>query len=150
METRKTKAAARPPARPANEERGEISLVLDGGTFVLRPTYEAIMAFEEATRKGLLQLARDAVNGELRTAEVAHIVTECIRAWGRATGQKSAQGVNALRITELVQESELGLRGAMDTLAALLSLAATGRYTAQGEVKATGTTTTTSEAPVAN
>ena len=143
------KSRAETPARPANAERGEISLVLDGGTFVLRPTYEAIMAFEEAAGKGLLQLAREAVQGQLRTAEVAQIVTECIRAWGRATGQKSTQAVNAVRIAELIHESEIGLRGAMDTLAALLSMAATGGYTAQGEVKATGTTTT-SEAPVAS
>ena len=139
MAGRKTRPEA--PVRPANAERGEITLTLDGAEFVLRPTAEAIMAFEDATEKGLLQLAREAVKGELRTAEVAQIVTECVRAWGRATGQKSAQAVNAVRIGELIQESEIGLRGAMDTLAALLAIAATGGYTAQGEVKATGTTT---------
>lgn len=147
MAGRKPKAEA--PVRAANEERGEITLVLDGADFVLRPSHEAIMAFEEATGKGLLQLARDAISGVLRTAEVAYIAAECIRAWGRATGQKSAQGVNAPRIAELIQESELGVRGAMDTIAAVLALASTGGYTAQGEVKATGTTKT-SEAPVAS
>lgn len=146
MAGRKNKAEA--PVRPASAERGEISLTLDGGAFVLRPSFEAIDAFEAATGKGLLQLAQESLRGALRLGEVAQVVTECVRAWGRATGQKSAQGVNASRVAELILEAEGGFVEASKTISAVLSLASTGGYTAQGEVKATGTTT--SEAPVAS
>lgn len=148
MAGRKPKAEA--PMRPANEERGEIALTLDGAQFVLRPTFEAISAFELATGKGLLQLAQESLRGSLYLSEVAQIATECIRAWGRATGQKSAQGVNAARVAELILEAEGGFVDAVKTISAMLSLASTGGYTAQGEVKATGTTTKTSGAPVAS
>lgn len=146
MAGRKTRLEA--PVRPANAERGEITLTLDGAEFVLRPSNEAIMAFEEATGKGLLQLAQESLRGALRLGEVAQIATECIRAWGRATGQKSSQGVNALRIAELITEADGGFVTACKVISAMLSLASTGGYTAQGEVKATGTTM--SAAPVAS
>src|SRR3546814_8479413 len=47
--------------RPHVEERGELALMLDGQDMVLRPSYEAIDAFEKATGKGLLMLARDSL-----------------------------------------------------------------------------------------
>ena len=132
-------------ARPANAERGEITLTLDGGEFVLRPSHEAIEAFESAIGKGLIVLAREAVESGLRLGEVAQIVTECVRAWGRATGDRAVQGSNAGRIAELIMESDGGLLQVSRTVATMLALASTGGYTAQGEAKA-GTLTTTKEA----
>lgn len=133
------------PPRPASAERGEIMLKLDGADFVLRPSFEAIEAFEGSTGKGLLQLAREAVSGTLRVSEVAQIVCECVRAWGRATQQKSAAGVQARRVADLILEAEGGLSAALHTLGGMLALASTGGYTALGEMKAG--TTTTSGAP---
>lgn len=138
MATSKKAAVAE---RAANLERGEISLVLDGAPFVLRPSFEAIEAFESATGKGLIEIARQAIDGSLRLGETAQIVTECVQAWGRATGNTGARGVNAVRIGELIIESEGGVAHVLRTVAGVLSMAATGGYTAQGEVKA-GTTTT--------
>lgn len=129
--------------RPASAERGEVVLVLDGGDYVLRPSFEAIAAFEESTGKGLLQLARDAVDGGLRLHEMAEIVCECIRAWGRATGTKSAAGVNARRIGELLVEADGGMMAVQRVIAGVLAMASTGGYTALGERKAEATTTKT-------
>ncbi|MFA7505296.1 MAG: GTA-gp10 family protein [Burkholderiaceae bacterium] len=137
------------PATLAIEERGEIALVLEGDTYVLRPSYEAIESFETATGKGLVQLSREAIEGRLRLGETAQIAAECIRAWGRAKNRPSVAGVNAVRIAELIIESEAGVIGASRTLATMLAMAATGGYTAQGEAKA-GTMTTTAEVPAAS
>jgi hypothetical protein len=68
--------------RPANAERGEIVLKLEGEDYVLRPSHEAIMAFEELTGRGLYELATDAINRKLRLTETAQIATECIRSKG--------------------------------------------------------------------
>jgi hypothetical protein len=136
-------------ARPANEKRGEVVLVLDGAEMVLRPSYEAIEAFEGLTGKGLLELAREALSNKLRLGETAQIVTECVRAWGRATGTKSMQGVNSGRIAELILESDGGFIVALQTVAGMLAMATTGNYTSAGELKA-GTATTTTGSPAEN
>jgi hypothetical protein len=136
-------------ARPANEKRGEAMLVLDGAEMVMRPSFEAIEAFEALTGKGLLELAREALASKLRLSETAQIATECVRAWGRATGSKSMQGVNATRMAELILESEAGYVDVLKTVAGMLAMASTGQYTAVGELKA-GTTATTTGTPAAS
>jgi hypothetical protein len=135
--------------RPPIEERGELTLALDGQDLVLRPSFEAIAAFEEQTGKGLLELAREGIAGKLRLGEAAQIACECVRAWGRATGAKAMQGVNAGRVAELILESPGGFQAALTTIAGMLAMATTGGYTSQGEVKA-GTTTMTSGLPAAS
>jgi hypothetical protein len=135
--------------RPANAERGEIVLKLEGEDYVLRPSHEAIMAFEELTGRGLYELATDAINRKLRLTETAQIATECIRAWGRATGTASMQQVNARRVGELMLEGEGGFKAAVEAVGAMLALACTGGYTAQGEQKAAATMTETKATPAA-
>lgn len=125
------------PVRPHATERGEIALPLGGVDYVLRPSHEAIEAFQAVTGKGLMQLARDALQGSMTTGECAQVATECIRAWGRATKKASAIGVNAPRVSELILESDGGFHEAIITIAAMLSLASTGGYTSQGELKPT-------------
>ena len=139
-------AEAENTARPASEERGEVSLVLDGATMALRPSYEAIVAFEASTDKGLLELARAALEGKMRLADLSQVVTECIRAWGRATQQPSIAASNAVRIGQLIAEAEGGMARVLGIVSGMLSMAVTGNFTASGEVKA-GTTTMTSEVP---
>lgn len=119
----------------ANETRGEVALTLDGAEFVLRPSYEAIVEFEAATGRSLIDLAQAAGAGSLSLSDAAAIVTACVKAWGRATGNKSAAGVNAKRVAELLIEE--GLLLVMKRLEIVLFLAATGGVTASGEVKAT-------------
>lgn len=139
-------AKAEDTARPASEERGEVSLVLDGATMALRPTYEAIVAFEASTGKGLLELARAAIEGKMPLADLSQVVTECVRAWGRATEQPSIAASNAVRIGQLIAEADGGMARVLGIVSGVLSMAVTGNFTASGEVKA-GTTTTTSEVP---
>lgn len=140
--------ATEAPVRPHVGERGEIALPLGGMDYVLRPSHEAIEEFQALTGKGLMQLTRDALQGSMTTGECAQIATECIRAWGRATNKASAIGVNAPRVSELILESDGGFHAAITTVAGMLSLASTGGYTAQGELKAG--TTKTNGAPAEN
>ena len=127
------------------EVRGEIDIAFAGETFVLRPTREAIRTFERLTGKSLLQLAEAAGAGSMVTDDMAAVVTECIKAWGKATGNATAQRVNADRIGDLLQE--YGILIAVKRLELMLFLAATGGYTASGEPKAIGTPMT--ETPIA-
>ena len=134
--------------RPANVERGEIVLNL-GDEYVMRPSYEAIAAFEDALGKGLFDIASDAINHRLRLNETAVIATECIKAWGRATGAPaSMQAFNPKKIAGLILESDGGYKVALEQVAMMLAMACTGGYTATGEVKA-ATTTTIEEAGAA-
>lgn len=135
-------------ARPAVEERGELSLHLDGTNMVLRPSWEAIDAFEKATGRGLIDLARDAIAGKLRVGEIAQIACECVRAFGRDTGDDGMARAGTDRIATLILNSDAGVHGANGTIAGMLAMATTGGYTALGEVKPTTKTTTTSGAPV--
>ena len=66
----------------ANEERGEIDLVLDGQRFVLRPSYVAMVAMEKKCGRPLIELATLAEQGLLTQEAQAIVVTELIRAWG--------------------------------------------------------------------
>lgn len=121
----------------ANATRGEVSLELEGVEYVLRPSYEAISAFETQTNRSLIDLARAAGDGELKLSESAIIVTECIKAHGRATDDKALAAFNAARVGELILQADGGLLIAMKRLELLLFMAATGGYTGSGEVKAT-------------
>jgi len=129
-------AAASAPSAPAIEDRGEIAITLDGVEMVLRPTFEAITAFEASTGKGLMVLAEEAVARRLTLGEVVQIATESIRAWGRATQNRDASGAQSGRIAELILDSPEGFAGALQAVGSMLALAATGGYTAMGEVKA--------------
>ena len=122
--------------RAPEAARGEAFLLLDGVVMGMRPSYEAITAFERDTGKGLLQLARDALNAALTLGETAQVACHCIRAWGRNVDDVSAKGAQNDRIAELIMESNGGFREALAAIAGLLSLAATGGYTSAGEAKA--------------
>ncbi|MBY0583266.1 MAG: gene transfer agent family protein [Sphingomonas sp.] len=134
--------------RPESEERGEVAITLDGERMVLRPSYEAIEAFEAGTGKALIVLAQLAATRSLSLVECSIVACECIRAWGRATNNRGMAGANSRRIAELILDSDGGVMEAMSSLTAVLALAATGKYTASGELKPV-TTKTTDEAPVA-
>lgn len=116
--------------------RGEVSLELGGTKLGLRPTFDAIEAFETATDRSLLQLARIAIRGEMKLGELSQVVEACAKAWGVAKGDELAQQVNARKIARLIVESDGGVAGALTLVAAMLSIAATGGYTAEGEAKA--------------
>lgn len=135
-------------AAAANEDRGELSLILDGTPMVMRPTYEALTEIEQTLDRGLVDLARDALAAKLKLGETAQIATACIRAWGRDVGDKGAAGASATRIARLIMDSDGGVHDATQTIAGMLSLAVTGGYTSAGEPKPSTMKTTTQKAPV--
>lgn len=132
----------------ANEDRGELAVILDGTTMVLRPTFEALSEIEQTLDRGLVDLARDALGAKLKLADTAQIVTVCVRAWGKETENKGAAGANAQRIARLIVDSDGGLYTVLQTVAKMLSIAVTGGYNSAGELKPSTTMATTEKAPV--
>ncbi len=136
-------------ARPAVEDRGELTLSLAGVEMGLRPSYEAIDAMEKALGRGLVDIARAALGGTLTLGETAQVATEAIRAWGRDADSKDAAGATPVRIGRLILDSDEGFHGNLKLVAAMLSLAVTGGYDSSGNLKPVTKTKTTDEAPVA-
>lgn len=133
--------------RPAVDDRGESILVLGGESMGLRPSYEAIQEIEATLDRGLVDLARDAIDLKLKLGAVAQIVCGLVRAFGRATADKNLSGANATRIGRLIHETDGGLLVVQKQLSGVLSVAVTGGYDAEGNPKPT-TMKTTEEAPV--
>jgi hypothetical protein len=142
----------------ANEFRGEVDLVLEGQRFVLRPSYTAIVAMEKKTGKSLVELATSAEQCALSQDTQAIVVTELVRAWGReladneyATAAEkavftAARGANPDSIGELLYP--VGVLAVQPRISVVLGLALSGGCLPSGEMKTTGTQTTTPEIPV--
>jgi len=135
--------------RTPNAERGEMSLVLAGRPMGLRPSYEAIVAMEASLGRGLVDVARDAIAAKLSLGETAQIVTECVRAWGRETEDKDAAGAQPNRIGRLILDAPGGFHEVQRILSGLLSMAVTGGYDPEGNVKPAATTTMDGAVPAA-
>ena len=137
----------------ANEVRGEIDLDLDGQRYVLRPSYQAIVACEKKTGMPLIQLGALAEQGLLPLEAQAIVTTELIRAWGRSlvldeyasAGDRmiatSARGSSVEAIGELLYG--VGAMAVQPRLGIVLGLAASGGCLPSGEVKPTAGTMTT-------
>lgn len=142
----------------ANALRGEIDLELEGQSYVLRPSYQAIIAMEKKTGRSLIELASLAEQSMLDQGTQAIVTTELIRAWGRsiqideyASGAEkavatAAKAANVETIGELL--FSVGVLSVQPRIAIVLGLALTGGCLPSGEMKATGTMTT-SETPAA-
>lgn len=117
----------------ANRERGEIAIELEGVPHVLRPSYEALVAIEAKAGRSIELLAEAAGDGALSLREAAVVVTECVRAQGKAVGDQSLQHYNEDRVGALIAEA--GKLVIVRHLQLLLFLAATGGYVASGEPK---------------
>lgn len=61
----------------ANPHRGEAELVVDGTTFILRPSFEALVA-AEADIGSLLELVERASEGVLTLAEITALLWHCL------------------------------------------------------------------------
>lgn len=129
--------------RAPNPDRGELEIILDGQAMGLRPTFDAVNAFERSTGKGLIALTRDAINGGLTLGETAQIICECVKAWGRATEDATAERFQADRIAALVLTTEGGLMKVTELVAGLLMACSTGGVDAEGNVRPKTTTSPT-------
>ncbi|TCP33275.1 GTA-gp10 family protein [Sphingomonas sp. BK235] len=133
----------------ANELRGEVDLVLDGQSFVLRPSFTAIVAMEKKTGLALLQLAQLAEQGALTLEAQAIVVTELVRAWGREQAlDEYASAAERAHVTAAKAAGQdaiaellfpVGVMAVQPRIALVLGLAATGGCLPSGEAKATGT-----------
>jgi len=120
--------------RATSEARGEFDIELGGETYGMRPSHEAIEAFERGINMSKVEAADAAGRASLKSWETAIIVTECIRAWGRAVGHDEAPLFKAPRVQELLAaENTLVL---LKRLELMLYLAVTGGLTPSGEMKA--------------
>jgi hypothetical protein len=129
---------ARRPTRPkaaasANPQRGEHTLTLARTTYVLRPSFEACRAIEEALGASLIELAREANKMALSLDQLGTICAELIRA-GARPGDAMTRAVAVERIAELIFEE--GQSGVLPVVTLVLLDAITGGRTASGEVKA--------------
>lgn len=61
----------------ANPARGEVALLVDGQALVVRPSFAALVAFEEEAGS-LLGFVERVGAGELRLAEVAALFWHCL------------------------------------------------------------------------
>lgn len=120
----------------ANKTRGEVSITLDGVDYVMRPSHDAIAAFQLETGKGILRLAQDAMRADMASQDAAVIITECLKAQGRAIGDEGMARFNSDRIHGLMMEAVGGYVAVLHSLGAMLAMASTGGFTASGELKA--------------
>lgn len=118
---------------PANEPREPVTLTLEGVPYILRPTYDAILAIEAATGKSAFQIARDAADTSLSVTDAGIVSTELIAVEGRASGDKAVASVGRARISQMVLSE--GLIAAQMRLAIVMTGAVTGVYTATGDMK---------------
>jgi hypothetical protein len=108
----------------ANPHRGEIAVTLGGAEFVLRPDFEAVAAIDSQLGS-VMMLTRRAIAqpASLSLAEMAVVVTEGIKAHGRATG-----GVNAHAGLDTVKRMifDAGIPSVMEAVLQFLAAAVTG------------------------
>ena len=130
---------------PANSVRGETSISLEGVAYAMRPSFEAIVEFEDATGRSASELYGLAVAKRLKAREIAAIIGACVRAKGRQDADRTVSAFQDARINQLITGEPGGLMGATQTLIGLLHKAATGGVTSTGEAKpATMTSRSTS------
>lgn len=118
----------------ANEERGEFDIELGGVTYAMRPSWEAVEAFERAIGHASQRLYALAAAGDLQLSDSATIVTECIRAWGKSTGDRAVQAFRVEKVKPLLHEA--GTLIVNKRLSLMLFLSITGGLDSKGERKA--------------
>jgi hypothetical protein len=117
----------------ANPERGEVEVTLDGKTYVMRPSWEALVAIERAIApRTIIQLVAQYETRALSAEEIALIVTEGIRAYGKAEKDKLLQMYSVEKVGELLYES--GVNSALPAcLRFLMNVSGGSKKKAEGE-----------------
>jgi hypothetical protein len=80
-----------------NPERGEVTIMLDGRSWVLRPTWQAIAEIEAATDKPIMVLIREVSVARYRATELAAIVAAGLRGAGEKGVQLDKVGESIVR-----------------------------------------------------
>lgn len=85
--------------RLANPLRGEASILVEGTSRLLRPSFAALVAAEEELGP-LFALVERAGSGELRLAEMAALFWHCLAERGALTREQVGEAVLALGLAE--------------------------------------------------
>lgn len=121
----------------ANTVRGEQMILIEGHSYTMRPSFQAIQAFEDQLGMSAIELGLKAEQGKLRGIQIAIIVTECVRADLRHQGKgREADAWKAETVAEKLMEADGGLLAAITLMPPFLRAVITGGYTAKGEAKA--------------
>lgn len=86
-------------SRPANPMRGETDIAIGGTTFVLRPSFENLVA-AEGEIGSLFGLVERASEGAITLAEITALIWHCIEADPRPPREMVGQCVLALGLVE--------------------------------------------------
>jgi hypothetical protein len=128
--------------KPEVDLLGQLSVSLGGTHYTLRPSRQAISNIEQQLGKSLTQLTVQSGSLTLPVSDLGVCVAELMRAYAvfdDAAGP-DYKGAKPDRCADLIFES-----GPVDVsrrLAVIFTGALSGGYTASGEAKAAGTTTT--------
>lgn len=66
----------------ANQQRGDVEIILEKQKFVMRPTFEAMIQIENETGLGMVELTLLALQGRLGLRQVTSIVAAGLKATG--------------------------------------------------------------------
>ncbi len=64
---------------PVNMERGEVEITLAGKTYVMRPTFGAMVEIEQTSGEPIYALCRRLLEGNVSVTEVTHVITAGLR-----------------------------------------------------------------------
>lgn len=88
--------------RPANPHRGEASIAISGKPYVLRPSFEALVA-TEAELGSLFALVERASAGSLAVSEIASILWHCLPPEARPDKSQVGEAVMAMGLIAATQ-----------------------------------------------
>ena len=127
-----------------NEERGEVAIVLDGATYPMRPSYEAMVAIE-AKLGSLVALSYRHANPlkGLTVHDLATIIMESVRAAGKDRNDPMLTGVSHDKVARLIAAD--GMLSAVQPVERLLVNMITG-----GSKKKENPPPATQESPTAS
>ncbi len=57
-----------------NKRRGDVGLTLAGEVWELRPSFEALVGFEDVSGKSVVKCYADILNGNLRVTDIVHLI----------------------------------------------------------------------------
>ena len=87
---------------PANAARGETAVSVGGSTFVVRPSFEALVAAEEELGS-LFALVERASSGELKLSEMTSLIWHCLELQDRPSREEVGAALLATGLISATQ-----------------------------------------------
>ena len=117
----------------ANVHRGEVSVTLSGVSYVLRPSFDAIVEIEGKLGLSIVAIVRKTAEAtDIRATEIGAIVAAGIRAHGRETDRADLANVGEEKVARMCWEA--GLMNVLPVVQDFLIMAVNGgRPSGNGE-----------------